>query len=366
MTFFRGRLAARYIFVEMLPGFFMGVCVFIFLLLMLQILRLTEFVVVHGNFQAAIEIIFYLSISFLPAVLPMAILFAVLLSFTRLSGDSEIVAFKATGLHMGHLTTPPVLLGIIVAIFSAQISFNTAPWGNRQFELLISKLGSSTAASTIREGTFSEGFFDLVMYAKKVDSKKNILTDVFIYDEREADNPVTIIAKTGQILPSEQGTQGALLRLTNGNIHHTAKDTYTKINFEAYDINLSRPTNEAYSEKSTLSLTLSEIEKLLENKSLPKDKVRTLESEYHKRWAISVACILFAFLGVGLGTVTHKRSVKSGSLIISLGVIIVYWAMYVIGDNIARAGVAPAWITIWAANIFFSFLGIWLLKRSWN
>ncbi len=77
----RARLAARYIFVELLPAFFIGVVVFIFILLMFQVLRLTEFVLVHGvDIRTALKIVSYLTISFLPAVLPMSLLFAVLIT----------------------------------------------------------------------------------------------------------------------------------------------------------------------------------------------------------------------------------------------------------------------------------------------
>lgn len=159
MGFLRARLATRYIFMELLPAFCIGVLVFIFILLMFQILRLTEFVLVHGvDIKTALKIVSFLAISFLPAVLPMSLLFAVLLTFSRFSGDSEIVAFKSIGLHLGHLVIAPVFLGIFVAAFSAHTSFFSAPWGNRQFEVLITKLGNAKAAATIREGTFSEGF----------------------------------------------------------------------------------------------------------------------------------------------------------------------------------------------------------------
>lgn len=365
---YKGRLAGRYIFVEMLPAFVIGVMVFIFILLMFQILRLTEFVLVHGvDIRTVLEIVLFLTISFLPAVLPMSLLFSVLLSFSRLSSDSEIVAFKAAGLHLGYLTVPPLVLGIIVAAFSAHISFYSAPWGNRQFEVLITKLGNSKAAATIREGTFSEGFFDMVMYAQTVDTKNNRLSNVFIYDERDAGNPITIIAKSGQITPNTNEQKvGALLKLTQGHIHRTTNDSYTKINFDSYDLNLSRPIGEVTAEKSILSHTITDLKTQMQDSSLPEDKRKILLNEYHKRWAISAACILFSILGVGLGAVTHKRTVRSGSLIISLGVIIAYWGLYVTGDAVARQGYLPSWLAIWNANIFFSFLAAWFLRKNWN
>jgi len=363
----RSRLASRYIFVELLPALVIGVVVFIFILLMFQVLRLTEFVLVHGvDIKTALKIVSFLTISFLPAVLPMSLLFAVLLTFSRLSSDSEIVAFKSAGLHMGHLVIAPLFLGVIVAAFSAHTSFFSAPWGNRQFEVLITKLGNAKAAATIREGTFSEGFFDLVIYSQFVDTKSNSLRNVFIYDERDQKNPITIIAKTGQIVPNSNPEKvGALLRLSEGHIHRTSKESYTKINFSSYDLNLARPINEVYAEKSMLSLTLDELSTNIKTESDP-EKKRSLLSEYHKRWAISFACVLFALLGVGLGTVTHKRNVRSGSLIMSLVVIILYWGLYVIGDNLARAGTLPPFISIWFANIFFSCLAIWLFQRTFK
>jgi lipopolysaccharide export system permease protein len=259
-----------------------------------------------------------------------------------------------------------LLLGIFVAAFSAHTSFFSAPWGNRQFEILITKLGNTKAAATLREGTFSEGFFDLVVYSQHVDAKTNRLKNVFIYDERDHNNPITIIAKEGQIVPnSNPGQIGALLRLSDGNIHRTSNDSYTKINFSSYDLNLTRPINEVYAEKSMLSMTLDELNQGIHREKDPVKK-RALLSEFHKRWAISVACILFALLGVGLGTVTHKRNVRSGSLVMSLGVIITYWALYVVGDNLARSGALPPAISIWFANIFFFGLAIALFRRALN
>src|SRR5665213_1243099 len=173
----------------------MGLVIFISILLMLQALRLTEFVLVHGVSLSTIsQIMLYMSLSFLPVILPMSTLFSVLLTYNRLSNDSEIVAMKSFGLSMATLTIPAIILAVAATLMSAQTSFYLGPWGNRRFELVIADLGRQKAAAAIKEGVFSEGFFDLVIYANKVDSKEGLLKDVFIYDERDAKAPVTIIA----------------------------------------------------------------------------------------------------------------------------------------------------------------------------
>lgn len=365
----RGRIAGKYIFFEMLPSFLIGVLVFVAILLLFQALRLTEFLLMHEGSQGAIfKMVFYLSVSFLPAILPMALLFSVLLTYGRLSNDSEIVAFKAAGLSMVPLGAPAIFLGILVTFFSAQTTLSLAPWGNRQFEVLITELGSTKVVSTLKEGTFSEGFYDLVVYANRVDSKSGIIRDVFIYDGRNDTIPITIISKEGRVISPRTKSEPTLLRLSHGDIHRTREGTYTKVSFEDYDLMLSPPTAQSFREKSPPSLTFKELNQLLEDPKTKTDreKILTLETEFHKRLAIPIACFVFSVLGVGLGTVTNRRAVRAGGLILSLSVIVGYWVLYVAAESLARQGTAPASVVIWIPNIIFIVMGALSLRRAWE
>lgn len=366
-SIFRGKKAAQYIFFEMLPSFILGLIVFLSIILMFQVLRLTEFALVHGVAMKTIaEIIGYICISMLPALFPMSLLFAILLTYGRLSSDSEVVAMKASGLHMGTILSPAVILALLVGILSAQTSFEIAPWGNRQFEVLFSRLGSSKAAATIKEGTFSEGFFDLVVYANKVNSDKGTLQNVFIYDEREIGAPLTIIAKRGAMIPDpKMPGHNVLLRLEDGDIHRKTQ-THTKIKFDTYDIRLTDPVQENIREKSAQSQTLSELRDLLTKKDLSVEDRRTFLTEYHKRWAISVLCLVFALIGVGLGTTTNRRAAKTSGMILCIGIIIGYWVLYVTLEGMARNGQLPPALAVWTPILLFSGIGFESLRRNWN
>lgn len=366
-SMFNGKKAAQYIFFEMLPSFLMGLLVFVSIILMFQILRLTDFALVHGVDLSTIStIVSYVVISMLPALLPMSLLFAILLTYGRLSQDSEIVAMKASGLHMATILTPALLLAIIISIFSAQMSFNVGPWGNRQFEVLYSRIGSSKAGVALKEGTFAEGFFDKVVYAGKVNSETGQLERVFIYDEDSSDVPLTIIAKKGRIITEgELGQQNVMLRLEDGDIHRQTQ-THTKIKFDTYDIQLNSTGPISDREKSLQSLSLDEIQSRLKNNELKQEESIRLEAEYHKRWAISILCVVFALIGVGLGTTTNKRAAKAGGMILCIGIIVFYWVMYVAAEGLARSGQVPVAAAIWAPNILFGLLGIETLRRNWN
>lgn len=364
----RGTRAIRYIFFETLPAFLMGVLIFVGILLMFQALRLTDFVIGHGvGLRTIGQIVVYLSVSFLPVILPMSLLFSVLLTYARLSNDSEIVAFKSLGLNMAQLAIPAVLLSIAATLMSAQTSFYLGPWGNRKFELLIHDLGRQKVGAAIREGVFTEGFFDLVLYANKVDSKAGILGDVFIYDEHDPKTPVTIIAKSGHLI-QEQTKAGAsaLLRLTDGNIHRTHLNTYTKVDFKTFDINLFNPYEQGEREKSPPSMTLDDLRAKLKQTDLSKEDRTRLEIEFHRRWSLSGACLIFALLGVGLGTVTNRRSARGGGFVMCLILLISYWVLYMSAESVARSGHVPAGVALWLINALFFVFALNTLRKSWS
>ena len=362
-----GRRATNYLFFEMWPSLVLGVLVFIFILLMAQALRLTEFVLGHGiSLLTVAQIMGYLSISFLPVILPMSLLFSVLMTYGRLSQDSEIVALKAIGYSQASLSLPAFMLSALVCFISAQTSFQLAPWGNRQFEVIVTKLSSTKAGATLKEGTFSEGFFDLVVYANKVDSKTGKIEKVFIYDERSGDLPLTIISKDGQIIQDKNAPGNAiLLQLKDGNIHRKG-ETHTKINFGTFEVRLADPVNEQHREKSPQSLTLDEI---LEKQAAPDtsdDTKRMLTIEFHKRLALSFAGLIFGALGVAFGTQTNRRDQKGSGFVISLGVLIGYWILYLGFESMARSGQVPVVLALWIPNLFFATLAAWRLKKIWN
>lgn len=346
----------------------MGLLIFIGILLMMQALRLTEFFLSHGlGLGVMAQVMLYLTVAFLPVILPMSTLFSVLLTYNRLSNDSEIVAFKSLGISMRQLTIPALVLSLAATLMSAQTSFYLGPWGNRKFELLINEVSRQKAGSAIKEGIFvSQGFFDLVLYANRVDQKAGRLEDVFIYDERDPKTPITIIAKTGQIIQEmKKDGWSAVLRLNDGNMHRTQQNVYTKVDFKSHEIILFDPFHNSDTRKSPASMTLDDLNVQLNRKDLEIKDRRRLELEYHRRWSLSGACLIFALLGVGLGTVNNRRSSRGGGFVVCLVLLISYWACFAGADSVAQNGWLPAYASLWLVNVIFLAFALKILKRSW-
>lgn len=361
----RGRLAIKYIVFELLPAFVIGLGAFVFILVMFQSFKLSEYIIVHGaKLEMMVKLVFFMTFGYLPILFPIALLFAILMTYGRMSGDSEIVAMKALGLTPIHLLTPALILGVLTTFLSLQTAFRLAPWGHRELDKMIETLAQTRPASAIREGVFAEEFFNLVIYANKVDSKSGSLQQVFIYDERDPKSPLTIIANEGAIINSNTlAGQHAYLRLIKGNMHKSSDEFYTKINFDAYDINLFDPHNVTRGKTSPNAMDLSELKNAMVDTNLTVRERTQSTLEWHRRWSLSLTCMVFAFLGVSLGAVTNRRTARSSSVVISVAVIVVFWTLYVGCESVARAGYLPAAITAWITNACFTAFSIYEFRR---
>ena len=362
----RGKLAIKYMTFELLPVFLMGLSVFVFILVMFQSFKLSEYIIIHGaKLSIVAKLVFYLTLGYLPILFPIALLFTVLMVYGRLSGDSEIVAFKSLGLSPIHLLTPVLIVSVSIAILSLQASFRLAPWGQRNFDQLVSLLAQTRPATAIREGVFSEGFFDLVVYANTVDSRSGTLEKIFIFDERNPTSPVTIIAKKGELVNTNSiSGQQAFLRLNDGNLHKSSNEFYTKIDFKTYDINLFDAHEIRDREISPDAMNLAELKEALEVNSSNAALKTKLQIEWNRRWAMSATCIVFAVLGFSLGAITNRRTAKSGTLVICISSVVIFWTLLVGLESLVKSNFLPPALGAWGANALFAAYALYRLKTS--
>ena len=84
--------------------------------------------------------------------------------------------------------------------------------------------------------------------------------------------------------------------------------------------------------------------------------------EIHKKFAISFACIVFVLIGAPLA-IRFPRGGVGMVIAVSVGIFAVYWAGLIGGENLADKGVvAPFW-AMWAPDLVFLALGLFLSVR---
>jgi lipopolysaccharide export system permease protein len=356
-----------YILKEILPIFFIGLMTFTIILLMDKILKLIELVVNRGGSLSNILMLFlFISPSFLIITIPVAVLLGTLLTFGRLSSDSEITAFKASGMSLYQLFLPISLFALAAFLLTSFLVFYGLPWGNRGFKATLYLLAQSKADIEIKERIFNDAFSGLVVYVDRVPLQGNHMEGILIYDEREKGKSNTILAKEGFLINNRE-SQEIILRLRNGDIHRFEPEAHTfqKIKFDTYDLKLELAKTFAAIEKKLKDkeMSINDIrEKMEEIKRIGGDTT-SYEVELHKRYAIPFTCIVFALIGVPLGIQPH-RSGRSYGFILSILILLAYYVSLTASEVLAVRKIIPAFSAGWTPNFLFSGLGIYLLVKT--
>jgi lipopolysaccharide export system permease protein len=361
------KVTSLYILKEIFPIFFIGLMVFTVILLMDKILKLIELVVNGGGSLSNILMLFlFISPSFLIVTIPVAVLLGTLLTFGRLSSDSEIIAFKASGMSLYQLFVPISIFALVTFLLTSFLVFYGLPWGNRGFKATLFLIAQSKADIEIKERVFSDMFSGLVVYVDRVPIQGNRMEGILIYDEREKGKFNTIIAKDGFLINNRE-SQEIILRLNHGDIHRYEPkvNTFQKIKFDTYDLKLE------------LTKTFTAIEKKLKDKELSIDDIQEkieeikrlgqdttpYEVELYKRYAIPFTCIVFALIGVPLG-IQSRRSGRSYGFLLSILILIAYYITLTAAEILAMRKMIPPLLAGWIPNFLFCGLGTYLFVKA--
>lgn len=362
-----GKIIHRYIFREVLTPFLLGLSVFTFILLIARLLKLIELVVNRGLPPTQIlRLLAFLMPAFLELTVPMAMLLAILIAFGRLSADAEMVAMRSSGLSIYQLVPPVILFVLMTACITAGLSMYARPWANHNLKLELWDIARTRASAGLKPQVFNDEFPGLVIYAEHIDSRTDRLIHVLISDERDPNQHNTVFASEGFMI-SDNDTQTVILRLLNGTIHtsdEAAADYHT--DFETYDVNLDlRESLEGPAKKQDdpNEMTLPELTAAVEAKRADGKSAAPELVEFHRKFAIPFACIVFGLVGLPLG-IEPARNVRSRGFAVSLAVIFIYYILLSAGQGFAEQGTIPAWFGLWLPNMVFGSLGVMLMRRA--
>jgi lipopolysaccharide export system permease protein len=152
------------------------------------------------------ELLFQFSLTFVPMALPLAILLASLMTFGNMGEYSELTALKSSGIPLGRIMRPLVILISFICIISFFFSNNVLPYSNRQARTLLQDIRRKRPDINLQSGTFNN---DIDGFSIKITSKDpvtNRLDKVYIYDHRRnKGNSDVIYADSGfmKVTPDE-------------------------------------------------------------------------------------------------------------------------------------------------------------------
>lgn len=201
------RTLTRYILRRHAGPFIFAVIGTTVLLLLDQVSKRFERLIGKDLEWTVIAEVFIYSIPFILAqTLPMAVLIAVLYVFSRMEGDFEITAIKASGIPLSRVMAPLLVCAVILAGGMTWFNNTILPQSNHHLQVLLRGIGRKTPTFNLREHTINEVLPSYVyVHPGMIDREESVVHDVAIYDERNGQESRSIYATRGKMGFSEEG-----------------------------------------------------------------------------------------------------------------------------------------------------------------
>jgi LPS export ABC transporter permease LptG/LPS export ABC transporter permease LptF len=361
-----------YIIREIVPPTSLGLLTFTFILLLDTIPDLLKILVSRGADLATIGRVF---LNLLPSIfavtIPMAFLLGVLLAFGRLASESELIAMRASGISPGRLLRPLLLLCALTTGVTFYINAVALPASNQAYREHVFTLMVSKAKNVVRPRVFTDDLVPgMVVYVSDIPADTGQWRDVLINDTRDPSRPGLILSRSGRLVIDKEA-KAVWLGLESGvrhNLNPAQPDLYEQQRFASMVVPL--PFDEFFPKlplaKGERELTLGEldaqVQKLKAEGKSPKEYAR-YQVEWHKKFAISTACLVFGLLGLALSLGSRKEA-RSAAFGLSIVVIFTYYVIIRMGEQAGDTGLMPPALAMWGANLVLGTVALALLALN--
>jgi lipopolysaccharide export LptBFGC system permease protein LptF len=304
-------------------------------------------------------------------VAPIAFLFGVLITLGRMTADREVLGMQVCGLGLPALLVPVLGMALAIALLTAALAHHVEWRARREMRALTKSL--TTRGTTPEPGQFLR-LGERVIYARDRGVEGH-LRGVMISDQTDPARPLLILAEQGSFGYDEASGEFRF-ELERGEVHveppRGGGDEYQRVSFArlhyAFDASAFfavpdftlRPYDMPGAELRAI-LAAAAAGASLEGRA--QSQPVHYELELQRRWALPLASLPFALVGVPLG-IRVRRGARSWGALLCTALALLYYLISSFGRQLALDGALAPAAAMWAPNAIFTLLAAGLLLRT--
>ncbi len=360
-------LLYSYVATEILAPFFASVLIINGIFFLAKLIPFLNVVFELGvGFRDFIKLFSYFFPNMLLYSLPMSSMMGVIIAFTRLANDSEILALKACGVSNSRMFMPVVFVALATSLLTGYVSVKLIPAGELSLKKIMFQLVKEKVGKTMSEHKFSENMGSFVAYVEHVDKETGQWSGVYVADMRFKGVPLITIAKSGYLEANEEDLTLSLV-FKDGSLHRVDDQDSQTITFSRYELDIPLYSSAMGGANKVRvgrkGMTLEQLQKNANKVGLTsKDGLEYLV-EFHKRLVLPVGCFILTLLGLplGLSAGTGKKAVG-----VPLGLLffVLYYVFFSYAKVMAEDQVLPVAWAMWSPNLLFAGLTSFSLSRA--
>jgi lipopolysaccharide export system permease protein len=355
-------IADRVLLREMGMPLAVGLFAILQLLVVAQLLQLNEVV-----FSSAVTLpeLGRVTVAFAPHFLVMAVPLAYMLGLQlglgRLAADRELLGLSAAGQSPLRLYRVPAAVALALGVAVAGLARWAEPWGLQEVNRVLNEVIKRNLKTGLLPGVFNDGLPRFMVYVS--DAEGSNWQGVLIEDAVGDGAPLLALAETGRI--EDAGGEALLLHLGRGELHRTEARGETVVRFQegTFRVGVQERVarkNRFYGVEASIPYReLGPRADELDRQGWRLDAVR-LRVEAGRRWAVPLACLCFALLGVPLAVAAGGA--RGAAYLVTLGSFVAFYVMSRLAIAMAEKGV-PASLAAFSPNLVVAAVGLALTLR---
>jgi len=363
------RLLGRYIFREIVASAVLGTLLATFVIFLRGVDPIFELLVRSNASAQTILLLFALALPpVLPLTIPFGVLVGILVGLGRMAADGEITAMRAAGVSSRKVILPVLLFAALCTGLAAYASLRLTPLSFRESNRIKKELEANQLTADVQPRVFVDNFPNTILYIGEVKPGPVALwQNVFVADvtppekrksgmRDQAVGPMITVAREALAVPDVKNNR-MQLSLRDTATHEMSKDqksqdTTAPAQEQAIDAAPpvdSPPRSSAMNTRQLMTYTGPDI---IENRV-----------ELHRRFALPVACIMLAMVGIPLGVATRKGGKSAGYVNALFLSFFCYYLSSVSLIGLAKQKTLPVPVAVWLPNAAFFVAGLIFLFR---
>ena len=370
-------LIDRWLFSELLPPLLFGIGAFTAVSLSVgAIFDLVRKVAESGlSLNVAAHVLMLQIPSFLVLSFPMATLMSTLLTYSKLSSNSELTALRSVGVATWRMIIPALVVAITMTAFTFTFNEVVVPGSIRESKIVLNRaLGRAIAGEqrdnvlfskygkvTGPDGSQQKGLTHF-FYAQSF--KKGVMEQVTLLDLSRGSQRVLLTAN--KAIWSDKDSQWLFSDGHVFSVQSNAKGSTTSADFDRYLYPIgSEPLQMAkIPGYETMSIGQSRTAvKLLKEAGNTKE-ARKLTVRIQERFSFPAVCLVFGLIGSSLGVQPHSRHTRSQGFGLSVVLIFGYYLMAFMSSSLGVKGILIPFVSAWVPVLIGLGGGVYLLRQS--
>lgn len=365
----------RYLTSELIPTFLFGVGAFSSIGVTVDaVFDLVRKIVESGlPVEIAIQVFLLQLPEFIVLAFPMSTLLACLMTYSRLSSESELIALRGCGVSVYRMVFTAVILSFIATGITFLFNEQIAPAAKYQANVTLNNALQSDKPILKQQNIFYPEYRDdpqpdgttnkillRLFYADQFDGKR--MKGLTIIDRSTKGLNQIVVAESAQW----NGAQ-SVWDFYNGTIYLVAADSSYRniLRFEHQQLQLPRtPLTLTEKNRSYGEMNISEALEQLTVERLGGDlqKIRKLQVRIQQKISLPFVCVVFGLVGSAMGS-RPQRTGRGTSFAICVVVIFSYYLIFFMSGAIAQVGILSPFMGAWLPNFIFFIVGAFLLIR---